>query len=43
MSEIEVAIVRITDDAFPGFVECKLVDGGVRLNTSPTSDSQQEQ
>ena len=26
MPEIGVAIVRITDEAFPGFVECKLVD-----------------
>lgn len=26
MPEIEVAIVRIADEAFPGFVECRLID-----------------
>jgi hypothetical protein len=26
MAEIEVAILRITDEAFPGFIECNLID-----------------
>ena len=33
MSEIEVAIVRIVDEAFPGFVECKLIDAHGREHT----------
>lgn len=33
MPEIEVTIVRIADDAFPVFVECKLIDAHGREHT----------